>query len=80
MFLLEKLPREEAKATDEPMGVSAGHFIQYIFKDLCLGSAVLLNRTIAAKLQAMLKTPWIPPFTHGRKMSGHRSQWALQVR
>lgn len=51
-----------------------------MFKDLCLGSAVLLNRTIAAKLQAMLKTPWIPPFTHGRKMSAHRSQWALQVR
>ena len=29
MFLLEKLPREEAKATDEPMGVSAELFINH---------------------------------------------------
>lgn len=62
MFLLEKLPREEAKATDEAMG-----------------SSVLLNRMIAAKLQEMLRTPWIPPFTHGRRMSQNRSQWALQT-
>ena len=30
MFLLEKLPREEAKATDEPMGVSAEFFVDYV--------------------------------------------------
>ena len=27
MFLLEKLPREEAKATDEAMGMFAQHFM-----------------------------------------------------
>ena len=81
MFLLEKLPREEAKAIDEPMGIFA-LLILCCVKDndnICLGSSALLNRTIAAKLQTLLSTPWMPPFTRSHKTSENHSQWALQV-
>ena len=45
-----------------------------------LGSMALLNRTIAAKLQAMLSTPWMPPLSCSHPLpAGKRSQWATQV-
>jgi len=54
----------------------------FIMFALCniLGSAALLNRTIAAKLRTMLSTPWMPPLSCSHMLSaGNRSQWATQV-
>ncbi|KAM4563387.1 coiled-coil domain-containing protein 22 [Odontesthes bonariensis] len=44
MFLVEKLPRESAEASDQPTGKSA-----------------VLQRAIAAAIQAQLAVSWVPP-------------------
>lgn len=46
MFLLEKLPRDNAQSSDEPTA----------------GTRVMLGRAIAAELALRLASPWTPVF------------------
>ncbi|XP_061875640.1 coiled-coil domain-containing protein 22 isoform X3 [Colius striatus] len=47
LFLLEKLPRDEGDAGDEPPGAG--------------GKSGALLRAVAARIREQLETPWVPP-------------------
>ncbi len=65
MFLLEKLPRDNAQGTDEP---ASG------------GTRVMLGRAIAAELSLRLQSPWTPAFCKQQSTAWSEHSFWLEVR
>ncbi len=63
MFLLEKLPRDNAQSSDEPTA----------------GTRVMLRRAIAAELTLRLQSPWTPVFCKQDSTAWSGNSYWLEV-
>ncbi len=95
MYLVEKLPKAGAEATEEVMGsskcpvfcVSGIKLDTTIFVDLttlnfATGGSEMLQRSIAHEITRRLKSPWTPPYckTKGIAWRSSPAQWQREVR